>query len=442
MIFRPLYFPAFLILNALMYFGAWGSAYLSIIIVMTYFVFRPISVVHPNNIVFAFFSLYVVVPSSINLILSAVGWQYVLPGGQQVFWDEMSKYTLFQAEFTFIVIFFCFKLFIGKERTFLLKNSDIHVNVRLVLFIFALNIVLVALFLQATGGLAQWVDNYGGTYLSGRAGSGGLNYILITVGNVLVFCLGVWVQRGGSTKILPISLAVVSILLQSFVGGFKGRFFILSLFFFAPWLVHLRLSLKTIFAAGVSFFVLLYLTTFVRTGGFYANSAYFLEMLINYFNAYQLHDFIVTSRDPGIFQTTGQIFTKPLQVIGKLGSDADFDLSVMLTKEFFPDHWYRENATQQWPIDTDLYLNFYGFLFSWIPLAIFAFILSRLYKAAVSRENVWFMPIFTAEFIRLFSMLRSTIIPWDIFIIALQYPAIYLVAKYCLRVVGSKGASK
>ncbi len=434
MIFGALYVPAFLVLNGLLYVSAWGSAYLSIIILITYLSFRPGSVLHPNNIVFAFFALYVVVPSSISLFLSLVGWTYVLPGGQQVFWDEMSKYVLFQAEFTFLVLFFCFRAFIGREGGALPKFSELKIIKPPIYALFAANVLLVFLFLQATGGVAQWVTNYSVTYLSGRAGHGGLNFILITVGNALVFCLGLWTQRAGNAKALPITLTIISIGLQAFAGGFKGRFFILMVLFLTPWLVRLRPNLKTILLSSVGFFVLLYLTTLVRTGGFYASSAYFLEMLINYFNAYQLHDFIVTTRDSGFLQTTGQVFTKPLQVIGRLGSDADFDLSVMLTKEFYPDHWYRESATQQWPLDTDLYLNFHGFLLSWAPLAIYALIISRLHESAVVRGNVWLMPIFMAEFIRLFSMLRGTLIPWDVFILALQYPAIYIFIRNCIRV--------
>jgi hypothetical protein len=128
------------------------------------------------------------------------------------------------------------------------------------------------------------------------------------------------------------------------------------------------------------------------------------------------------------------VFTKPLQTLGFIyDPDANFDISVMLTKEFFPSQWYQEHATQQWPLDTELYLNYYGIYLSWIPLMIYGYVISVLYRAAVLRRNLHLMPIFIMEFMRIFSTMRGTLIPWESFIYVVQYLIIYINCRLALR---------
>lgn len=432
MIARLLYPPVLAALNVLMYTEVWGSAYLSVVVLLTYLLFRPKRVLHPNNMLFAFYGLYVVVSGTLNLTLHLIEWEYVLPWGQQVFWNEISKYVLFQAEFTFLVLFFAFRHFAGKEwLPAAVLPSRSQVDAHAVYVLSAINVVLVVWFLESTAGIWNWVTDYSYTYLAKREGHGLLNIVNITIGNALVFILGVWTHRT-DRKLAPILLAIVAIALQSYINGFKGRFIFLLIMFFVPWLMLMNLRIKTLTLLSIAFFGLLYAATIIRTEGFYAAAPFFLEMLIGYFNAHQLHDMVVTSRDPGLLQTVGQIFTKPMQALGLAGPDADFDISVMLTKEFFPDHWDLEKATQQWPLDTELYLNYYGFYLSWIPLLVYAFVIARLFRRTVLKQNLWLLPVFVLEFNRIFSALRGTLIPWEVFFLLVQYPAIYLLTRHCL----------
>lgn len=430
---KAFYIPVVVALSLLVYTEAWGSAYLSGTVLLTYLMFRPREVLHPNNMLFAFYGLYVVVSSTLNLVLYLIEWDYVLPWGQQVFWNEISKYVLFQAEFTFLVLFFAFRYFVGAARRPLSAHrSPVFVDERAIYALSLLNVALVFWFLESTAGIGNWITDYSYTYLAKREGHGLLNIANITLGNALVFILGVWVQRT-DRKAAPILLAILAIGLQSYMNGFKGRFIFLLLMFFAPWLMSMRLRLKTLIGLSIAFFGLLYTATLVRTEGFYASAPFFLEMLIGYFNTHQLHDLIVTSRDPGFLQTVWQIFTKPMQALGLVGPDTDFDISVMLTKEFFPDHWDLEKATQQWPLDTELYLNYFGFYLSWLPLLIYAFAIGKLFRSAVLKQNLWLMPVFMLEFNRIFSALRGTLVPWEVFFLIVQYPVIYLLARRCLR---------
>jgi len=431
MIWKIIYLPALAGLNYLLYSQEWGSLYLSVIVLLTYLAFIPRQLLHPNNMLFGFYSLYVVVSSTLNLVLDWIGWAYVLHGGQQVFWDKISKYTLFQIEFTYLVLYFGFYFFTRYRASEQREPTPVTVKTKVIWMLVGVNAVLVLWFLQSTAGIDAWINDYSATYLSKRKGHGLLNFVTITVGNALAFIMGVW-TRNAPRKLLPVLLAIIALGMQAYMNGFKGRLIFLMLIFFAPWLILVELRFKTLITVTIAFFSLLYLTTLVRTEGYYASAPFFLEMLINYFNAHQLHDWVVTSRDPGLLQTVGQIFTKPGQVLGLVESDADFDISVMLTKEFFPDQWYLESATQQWPLETEAYLNYYGFILSWIPMLLYAYIISWLFRAAVIRKNIWLLPLFVLEFNRIFAVMRGTLIPWEVFFMIVQYPAVYILTRFCL----------
>lgn len=427
-----LYFVVVLPLNILMAVAPWGSVWLSIIIAWTYLMYRPRNVLHPNNMVFAFYGLYIILSSTLNFLLYLIDWDYVLPWGQQVFWETMSLTVLFQAEFTFIILFFGLYWSCRnphQQRDWSIEPIKVKPAWRIGLAV--LSVALVILFVQSTAGLSAWITDYSLTYLTKREGHGLLNVVIIALGNVSVFLFGLETKLARRKwPILLVSLLVIMTL--SYIGGIKSRFVFLLIVFLSPWFMNMELRLRTVIGMGLSFFVLLYLTTLIRTEGFYAPAPFFIEMLVGYFNAFQLHDWIVTSRDPGLFQTVWQVFIKPLQILGVVSPDASFDISVMLTKEYFPEQWELDHSTQQWPLDTELYLNYYGAWLSWLPLLMYAALQGWLYRHAVQRRNLYLMPIYLMEFQRIFSTLRGTLIPWETPIYLAQYLLIYLLCRLAI----------
>lgn len=417
----------------------WGSVWLSLIIVWTYLMYRPQRVLHPNNMVFAFYGLYIVLSSTLNLALHLIDWDYVLPWGQQVFWETMSPTLLFQAEFTFLVLFFGLHWYCKGTQQEEQDFSPVRVEVKPAWRngLAVLVVGLVVVFMQSTAGLDAWITDYSYTYLTKREGHGLLNVIIIALGNVAVFLFGLDARR--AQRKWPIVLAALFVMMMlSYIGGVKSRFIFLLIVFLSPWFMVMKFQPRTLIAMTLSFFVLLYLGTLIRTEGFYASAPFFLEMLIGYFNAFQLHDWIVTSRDPGFFETVWQIFVKPLQILGLMSPDASFDISVMLTKEYFPEQWEEEHATQQWPLDTELYLNYFGVWLSWLPLLMYSALQGWLYRRAVLRANLYLMPIFVMEFQRIFSTLRGTLIPWETPIYLVQYLLIY---RLCHLAIGQRTAA-
>lgn len=365
-------------------FVEWKSVGASLVIICTYLFFRPNHFFHPCNVIAAFYTLFLVLPSSANLYFHYVDWEYLLPWGQYVFWNEMSAYSLYQIQFTFLTLYVACYSLLAKGDSRLSENVDRIIikidNTRIspsgLTILYVTSVFLYFFFITETGGFLHWFENYSSSFLLGRGGFGWLLTFVITVTNLIVFLLGIkFFQHrfGESRKRLFILLVAIGIILLSgFAGGFKSRVIILVIVFYVPSLLSVRLSLTKLMSLGLAFFTALYLLTYVRTGGFYGGFGFFLEGLVGYFNTYYLHDLIVQERESGFFTTIGYFVNKPLMMLGLIGPDSEYDLSVMLTKEFYPDQWYVDNATQQWPLETDMYLNFGGFYLQTIPILIYS----------------------------------------------------------------------
>jgi len=136
--------------------------------------------------------------------------------------------------------------------------------------------------------------------------------------------------------------------------------------------------------------------------------------------------------DPSFFNTVHYIFMKPLIFLGFFDQGSNYDISVELTKIYYPNDWETMHATQQWPLVTNLYYNYYGFYFGWIPILLYAYILSWLYMKMINGV-IPFSLIFILEFIRLFSVERGVFIPWQMPVYLMYYLLIYLVLQYTVK---------
>jgi len=401
--------------------------YISSYIIFNFIVFLPKQIFHPNFILTAFYFLYLILPSTLYLVLEVSQYSYILPWGKVVFWDSFEKITYYQLLFTYTTLFICFHNFcLNQNKTFNIKHLHFKNNT----FFLGIGVLVLSIyFFKVTGGVNSWFTNFSETFVSKRAGHGLTNIFLMVFGNIYVFLLGLFFYLKKEKKYLIVAFFFIFII--GFLQGAKSRYIFLLINFFSPFLFGLKINLKKIFFLGLSFFGLLYVTTLVRTGGFYAG-AFFIEYMISYFDAFQLHDLVVKSKDLAFFETQYQAFVKPLQILGLLSEDYNFDLSVMLTKEFYPDLWYNSNGTKQWPLETDLYLNYYGILFSWVVLIPYAYIISTLYNKVI-KGNFFLILIFLLEFLRIFSTLRGTIIPYNLSLTLITYMIIYLSMKYYLK---------
>ncbi len=423
-----LYFIFTIYIFFLIGFISYEPLVISLFIVITYIFYRPNNIFHPNNIVFAFSFLYIVLPCSIYYIYEIYNIEYVLPWGKLYEWDKLKKLTYYNMLYMFVIPYFVFNYFI-KNNCFELaykykinKNWIIGISIVLVLLIF--------IYIYRTGGISAWLFNYQYTYLVGREGNGVFNVLIILFGNILVFLLGLKISefKFSIKKVIAVFFVIIFILFISYLQGFKSRFIFLTLVFSFLFLIRLELTHKKIFILGILFFTLISLGNYLRSDGFYDSFSKIIEYMMTYFNVYPLHDMVIKVNDLDLGQTMHHIFVKPLVMIGLLPADSDFDLSVMLTKIYYPEQWYEMKATQQWPLATELHLNYYGMLFGWIPLVVYCYIISFLYKR-VLQGRLEFALIYLIEMIRIFSTFRGVLLPWILPLDLIFYIIIYFMTK-------------
>lgn len=166
---------------------------ISICILITYTIYKPNNFLHPNNMIFAFSSLYVVLPSFVYYYFEFNNIEYILPWGKLYEWDKFSKSTYFGMLFIFIIPFFSIKYFTRKveKRNHNLEFDKYRISISSVLVIGFLSTICLVIFIFKTGGLNNWIYNYQYTYLVLREGNGLINLITIFSFNILIFLIGV-----------------------------------------------------------------------------------------------------------------------------------------------------------------------------------------------------------------------------------------------------------
>lgn len=412
------------------------SVVVSICVLITYFVYKPNNFLHPNNMIFAFSSLYVVLPTFVYFYFEFSNIEYILPWGKLYEWDKFSKLTYFSMLFIFIIPFFSIKYFTQEADN--LKHSiefdKYEISLLSISIIALLSFLSLSIFIFSTGGLNNWIYDYQYTYLVLREGNGLINLITIFLLNILIFLISIKLfqkKRSYFSLFCALIMVLMIIFIFSYFQGFKSRFIILSIILFFPILISMKLSYKNIFVFTILFFTLVSLGNYLRSDGFYNSGEKLFEYSLTYLNVYPIHDMVSKDFELDLFQTIHHIFVKPLIIIGLLPTDTEFDLSIMLTKIYFPNDWTMK-ATQQWPLMTELHLNYYGMLFGWIPLVLYSYVISYIYnKMLLGRIELSL--IYLLEMIRIFSTFRSVLLPWnlpfDIFIYILYFYVLKLILK-------------
>lgn len=399
---------------------------INLIIITSYLLFFPRNLFHPNHIIFAFSFLYVVLPSTTQWFYDTFNITYLLPWGKVSHWNEYYYITYLDIILSYLTFFFSFYWFNIKRK------EPVYFNVqprKLPLYILIYSsFISLFYFLMMTGGISTWINDYKSAFLLGRQGLGPLNLLILNLINLTVFMLGLEFYRlSGVKRKYIFLLALILIIFASYLQGLKSRFIILMIIFFFPYLFRIKLSLLKVIALGNIFFAILFIGNYIRSNGFYGTFRIFFEYMMTYFNTFEIHNLIIKDIPPGIFQTVHHVLVKPANALGLMANE-EYDLSIMLTKKYFPKDWELMNATQQWPLITDLRLNYYGFFLGWLAIALYAWILSKIY-GHVLRGNIALMLIFILEFIRLFTVQRGTLLPWQLPIYLFFYVLIYLYVR-------------
>ena len=382
------------------------------------------------SFVYAFHFLYVAVPGILNYIYYFLDFNYILPWGQFVFWEKMYRATVIHIVNSFLILTL---LSIALERYFNLGGQDlrrvnsvhniskkVYLMKNKFLLYSGISILLSVFTMLAIAPPSTWMSSYSSTFLMKREGFGELLILGKAVTDVSIFGLGFLFFRTRSKIFIFIALLVICS--NGFLNGFKSRMIILIILFVLPFIITLRFKIFSLARYFFVFLGFLYLLTLVRTDGFYAGF-FFVEMLIGYFNAFSLHDLLLS--ETRIFDrfTLFDGFSRwnPFGAV-----NMPKDLSIELTKIYFPDQWYTSSATQQWPLVTELYINF-GHWSLWVlPLAIYLSIIAVLLQYSFHKSSPVAMLIMFMEGFRIISTLRGVLIPWTLLFTLLSY-AIYSV---------------
>jgi len=123
-----------------------------------------------------------------------------------------------------------------------------------------------------------------------------------------------------------------------------------------------------------------------------------LSYSLNYFDTFENFGKLLQDYSSGLFVTFFMPFLWPFIKLG-LSNQEFYDINVWLTAQYTPDTWYAGQGTNQWNIETDMYLNYH--FWGGIPLVILYFaIIAFLYNKAKSVGGVWkFIYIYEATLI-------------------------------------------
>ncbi|MFN3453898.1 MAG: polymerase [Pseudobdellovibrio sp.] len=270
-------------------------------------------------------------------------------------------------------------------------------------FLYVTSTVLVFMIIYSSGGVTKWIENQGDAFLN-RAGSG--VYVVLSHFSSILLALLSGYFAYNQRRILYLYLFFVWVFLTCPVHGSKMQISLLIILACLPWLREMRLkSFRSMLLYGLLVVVFLV--------GLYSRSqhvdfATVAKSSLNYFST--LENLAVSVRDfePSFLKTFFLPFEKFKTPIGLSRPDLYYDMNHYLTDIYYPEAW-KIRATEQWPVETDMYLNF-KFYFG-LPLVFFyLWILGYFYGRAIKKNNLGQWGVSFLMTITMISHLRGSLI--------------------------------
>lgn len=242
--------------------------------------------------------------------------------------------------------------------------------------------LMIALIVAFSGGLEKWIADPGTAFLN-RGGTG--VYVILSHFSSIILAAISGYYAYSTRKKWPILVFLLWLIITSPVHGSKLQISLLALLLFLPWLRNVKLwSIWSFCLYGA--FVLFFLLGMMFRGSSLYDVTYGFIHVLSYFTA--LENLALSIRDfsPGFLTTFFLPFVKFLTPFGLENPKMYFDMNHMLTDHYYPDRW-AIRATEQWPVETDLYLNF--FFFGGLPLvAAYLFLVALVYGYARKADSL------------------------------------------------------
>ncbi len=389
----------------------------NILILISYILLLPKRLLNPKNVVFFYYFVW--------YVLGPFGSNY------KRFFVEYADYlnlAYLMLSCTYFIIMLVLDIIIGDTESSIEYNYENHNNQNRVYVplpiktaIIILMLLSLSIFVYRTGGLGNWIGkNLSDGHFS-RRGSGLYSLIFQYTYYFLLFVEGQHRIINKTDMIRRIVYVVTLPIMFVFIAS-KGQMVLCILLLFASYIVDEKLiSWKSILLSvvGIAIYII---NMYVRIRDWTVS----LGHTLNYFDTLEKFLMVLKNYNPSFLLTFYMPFTWPFVKTGLLPDSVYYDYNIWLTDLYNHYKWDVLQATDQWNIETDMYLNF-GYVFA-IPLvvALFGFV-AWLYKKMIHQGGIWIY-IYILEFMICISHLRGGIILyWDWFLIPMY---LWLIVRY------------
>ncbi|MDQ2164210.1 MULTISPECIES: O-antigen polymerase [Vibrio] len=294
---------------------------------------------------------------------------------------------------------------------------------RKILGLYFLSSLMIFMIINSSGGINVWLDNPGDAFLN-RAGSG-VYVILSHFSSIILSSLvGLYAYKYKSFSMWLIFF--VWLLLTSPVHGSKFQISLLFILSLLPWLRERKtFSLTSILL--VTSFLMIFLLGMIFRDADITN----VDKLFNLFNYFStLHNLAISVSDfePGSEFTFWLPFNKFLSPFGLDSGVEYYDMNHYLTDIYYPQAW-EIRATEQWPVETDLYLNFY--FFAGLPFIFFYMVaIGAIYKRSIVTSSFGISIVSLLMTIFMISHLRGSLYNHTDFYMIPYMVIIFLIFRY------------
>ena len=263
---------------------------------------------------------------------------------------------------------------------------------------------LVVAIVLASGGFAHWADAPGDAFLN-RQGSG--VYVVLSHFATFVLAALVGYQAYTTKRKLPLFVFIAWLALTSPVHGSKGLISLFLILSITPWLRDLRFANTASLAFITSLIFIFFFGLYLRNISWITPEEA-IPYALNYFTTLRNLILLFDDFKPDFLLTFFLPFNKFLTPFGLTDPSFYFDMNHLLTDRYFPTAW-EIRATEQWPVEADLYLNFYFFF--GLPLVfLYTYVIGRVYGHARISNNLGSWIVAMLLIVSIVSHLRGSLI--------------------------------
>lgn len=274
---------------------------------------------------------------------------------------------------------------------------------RIIMISITLVLISLALFIEKTGGIIRWIEDSTMAFIN-RRGAGGI--YLLFMHSLMMFSLafGVLLYKNKS-KILYGIFFLLILVLYVFIGS-KAKVMLLVFLVFGLQIINVKIVNKWTFRL-ISAVVIVFTLGIYQRNYTWIKSSDLLPYMLDYFNTYEMLVILIRDFEPSFLKTVVLPLNWILLKFGHYIHVPYHDISIWLTSIYYPwDH--AVSATQQWPIEADLYMSFYFILGVPFLLMYLAWISYAFYMA--KKGYLSWVLIYIVEFTHIVSHYRGGLV--------------------------------